>query len=121
MERILGIGGIFFKARDPKALAEWYRQHLGVPLDVGQTYCMLVSGNAGEPTVWSTFPISTNYFGPGATPFMINYRVANLDAMLVQLRAAGAQVEERVEEFDYGRFGWAVDPEGNRFELWQPK
>lgn len=121
MERILGIGGIFFKARDPKALADWYRVHLGVPLDAGQTYCMLVSTGAGEQTVWSTFPADTAYFGPGPASSMVNYRVRDLDAMLAQLRAAGAQVEERVEDYDFGRFGWAADPEGNRFELWQPK
>jgi predicted enzyme related to lactoylglutathione lyase len=121
MERILGIGGVFFKARDPQGLAAWYREHLGVPGETGQTYGALTSSNAGEQTVWATFPADTAYFGPGPASFMVNYRVRNLDAMLAQLRAAGAQVEERVEEYDYGRFGWATDPEGNRFELWQPK
>jgi predicted enzyme related to lactoylglutathione lyase len=121
MERILGIGGVFFKARDPKALAAWYREHLGVPVEEGQTYGALASGAAGEQTVWSTFPTDTPYFGPGPSPFMVNYRVRDLDAMLAQLRAAGAQVEDRVEDHSYGRFGWAVDSEGNRFELWQPK
>ena len=121
MERILGIGGVFFKARDPKALAAWYREHLGVPVEEGQTYGALASGAAGEQTVWSAFPTDTAYFGPGPSPFMVNYRVRDLDAMLAQLRAAGAQVEDRVEDHSYGRFGWAVDPEGNRFELWQPK
>jgi predicted enzyme related to lactoylglutathione lyase len=121
MERILGIGGIFFKARDPQKLADWYREHLGVPVDPAATYGNLTSASAGEVTVWSTFPSDTTYFGPGPAPFMINYRVRNLDAMLAQLRAAGAQVEEKIEDFDYGRFGWAIDPEGNRFELWEPK
>ena len=121
MENVLGIGGIFFKARDPKALAEWYRQHLGVPVESGQTYGVLSSAAAGERTVWATFPADTTYFGSGPSPFMINYRVRNLDAMLAQLRAAGAQVEDRIEEYDYGRFGWATDPEGNRFELWEPR
>ncbi len=120
MERVLGIGGIFFKARDPKTLAEWYRQHLGVPVGAEQTYAALTSAEAGEMTVWSTFPTDTTYFGPGPAPFMVNYRVRDLEAMLAQLRAAGAQVEERIENYDYGRFGWATDPEGNRFELWQP-
>jgi predicted enzyme related to lactoylglutathione lyase len=120
MEQVLGIGGVFFKARDPKALAEWYRQHLGVPVEAGQTYGPF-KADSGDMTVWSTFPSDTTYFGPGPTPFMINYRVRNLDAMLAQLRAAGAEVEERIEEFDYGRFGWASDPEGHRFELWEPK
>ena len=121
MERVLGLGGLFFKARDPKALAAWYRQHLGLPVEEGQTHGVLVSSGAGEQTVWSTFPADTTYFGSGPVPFMVNYRVRDLDAMLAQLRGAGAQVEDRVEDHEYGRFGWAVDPEGNRFELWQPK
>src|SRR5215210_5375044 len=114
MERVLGIGGVFFKARDPKALAAWYREHLGVPVEEGQTYGALASSAGGEQTVWSTFAADTTYFGSGPAPFMVNYRVRDLDAMLAQLRAAGAMVEERVEEYDNGRFGWAVDPEGNR-------
>lgn len=120
MEQVLGIGGVFFKARDPIALAEWYREHLGVPVEMGQTYGTFSAQESGEQTVWSTFPIDTNYFGPGPSPFMVNFRVRNLDSMLAQLSAAGAKVEERVEEYEYGRFGWAVDPEGNRFELWEP-
>jgi predicted enzyme related to lactoylglutathione lyase len=121
MERILGIGGVFFKARDPKALAAWYREHLGVSIEPEQTYGAFASAAAGEQVVWSVFPADTSYFGPGPAPFMVNYRVRNLDAMLAQLRAAGAQVDDRVEDTDYGRFGWATDPEGNRFELWEPR
>lgn len=121
MERVRGVGGVFFKARDPKALAAWYREHLGIPVDEGQTYGAFASAGGGEQTVWSTFPANTAYFGPGGAGWMVNYRVADLDAMLAQLRAAGAEVDERVEDYDYGRFGWAADPEGNRFELWEPK
>jgi predicted enzyme related to lactoylglutathione lyase len=121
MERILGIGGVFFKARDPQALAAWYREHLGVPVEAGQTYGALKSAAAGEQTIWSAFPADTAYFGPGSARFMVNYRVRSLDAMLAQLRAAGVQVDERIEEYDYGRFGWATDPEGNRLELWEPR
>jgi predicted enzyme related to lactoylglutathione lyase len=120
MERITGIGGIFFKARDPKALAAWYHDNLGLPIDADQTYVSL-SANAGDQTVWSTFPETTEYFEPSKSPFMLNYRVRDLDAILAQLRAAGATVDDRVEDYDYGRFGWATDPEGNRFELWQPR
>jgi predicted enzyme related to lactoylglutathione lyase len=119
MEKVLGIGGCFFKARDPKALAAWYRTHLGLPIESDQTHGLFVA-RAGEQTVWSSFAADTDYFGPGGAPFMINYRVRNLDAMLEQLRAAGAWVEDRVEDYGYGRFGWASDPEGNRFELWEP-
>jgi predicted enzyme related to lactoylglutathione lyase len=121
MESVLGLGGVFFKARDPKALAAWYREHLGVPIEANQTYGTMNSAGAGESTVWSTFPSDTEYFGPGASAFMLNYRVRNLDAMLAQLRAAGVKVDERVEEHEYGRFGWAFDPEDNRFELWEPR
>ena len=95
----------------------------GVDLTVesGQTHAAFTAAAVGEPSVWSAFPADTLYFGPGMASFMVNYRVRNLDAMLAQLRAAGAQVEDRVEEYDYGRFGWAADPEGNRFELWEPR
>lgn len=120
MEKVTGIGGIFFKARDPHGLAAWYRDHLGVPVEEGQTYAPFQSAEGGM-TVWSAFPMDTEYFGVGASPLMVNYRVEDLDRMLEQLRAAGADVDERVEEYDYGRFGWAADPEGNRFELWEPR
>lgn len=120
MERVLGVGGVFFKARDPKALAAWYRDQLGIPVAEGQTYAAFESGGAGEQTVWSAFPQQTEYFGAGTARLMMNYRVEDLDAMLEQLKSAGVEVVDRVEEYDYGRFGWAVDPEGNRFELWEP-
>jgi predicted enzyme related to lactoylglutathione lyase len=120
MERVLGVGGVFFKARDPQALAEWYAKHLGVPFDAGQTYGTFTAA-AGDQTVWSLFPQDTTYFAPSTAPYMFNFRVRNLAAMLAQLRAAGARVDERVEEYDYGNFGWVMDPEGNRIELWEPK
>lgn len=121
MEKVVGIGGVFLKAHDPKALAAWYGEHLGIGIEAGQTYGVLTSAGAGEMTVWSTFPANTAHFGPGPATAMVNYRVKNLDAMLAQLRAAGAKVDEKVDDYDYGRFGWASDPEGNRFELWEPK
>lgn len=120
MERVTGIGGVFFRARDPVALAAWYRDHLGLPVEDGQTFGALASQAPGEMTIWSAFPHDTEYFGAGSPPLMVNYRVADLDRMLAQLREAGVQVEDKVEEYEYGRFGWAVDPEGNRFELWEP-
>src|SRR5436305_661792 len=100
MEQVLGIGGVFFKARDPKALAAWYREHLGVPIEPGQTYGAFASAAAGEKAAWSAFPADTSYFGAGPAPFMVYSRVRNLDAMLAQLRAAGAQVDDRVEDYD---------------------
>lgn len=119
MERVLGIGGTFLRAKDPVALADWYRTNLGIPIDDGQTYATL-SASDGDMTVWSTFPTDTTYFGRPDTQFMLNYRVRDLDAMLAQLRDAGAVVDEKTETHDYGKFGWASDPEGNRFELWEP-
>lgn len=117
MQRVNGIGGVFFRAKDPQALNAWYSQHLGI-------------GNPDDPqlpwiqdsgfTVWSGFDEDTDYFGRREQAWMINFRVDDLDAMLAQLRDAGVEVLDKVEDYDYGRFGWAVDPEGNRFELWQP-
>jgi catechol 2,3-dioxygenase-like lactoylglutathione lyase family enzyme len=92
VERGLGIGGIFFKARDPQALATWYHQHLGIPIEPGQTYGTFCSEQAGEVTVWSASPTNTVYFAPSPAPFMVNYRVRDLEAMLAQLSAAGAVV-----------------------------
>ena len=120
MERVLGVGGVFFKARDPKALANWYAMHLGVPFDAGQTYGTF-KAEAGDMTVWSMFPSDTTYFAPSTAPFMFNFRVRDLRAMLAQLRAGGVPVDDNVEEYDYGNFGWVMDPEGNRIELWEPK
>jgi predicted enzyme related to lactoylglutathione lyase len=121
MERVLGLGGVFFKARDPKALAAWYREHLGVPIAVDQTYGEFVSVAGGEQTVWSVYPADASDPRSTQPAFKINYRVGNLDAMLTQLRAAGATVNEKIEDYGFGRFGWAIDPEGNTFELWEAK
>ncbi len=124
MERVTGLGGIFFKCDDPKKIEEWYRQHLGIEPS-GDGSVVFPWRDREDPektgyTVWSPFPKSTKYFDPSRAPFMINYRVANLDKMLEQLRQAGAQVDERAEDSEYGRFGWVMDPEGNRIELWEP-
>ncbi|MBA3716923.1 MAG: VOC family protein [Actinobacteria bacterium] len=113
MERVLGIGGVFFRARDPEVLQAWYTENLGVP--------QMFEAERGDLTVWSAFNADTGYFGRLDQQSMLNYRVSDLDAMLVQLRAAGAVVDDKVEQHDYGRFGWATDPEGNRFELWEPR
>lgn len=117
MERVLGIGGVFLRGRDADRLRGWYARHLGVELeDFGGT---TFEAKDGDQTVWSIFPRETSYW-PAEQQSMVNYRVADLDAMLAQLSEAGVEVDERVAEHEYGRFGWAVDPEGNRFELWQP-
>jgi catechol 2,3-dioxygenase-like lactoylglutathione lyase family enzyme len=118
MERVTGIGGVFFRAKDPMALAHWYRDHLGIDSGVdGDAIWRQDSG----PTVWAPFGADTSYFGRPEQRTMINFRVRDLDAMLAQLRTAGANVDEKtLAEDGVGRFGWATDPEGNRFELWEP-
>lgn len=118
MQRVLGIGGIFFKARDPKALASWYRDRLGIDIEPWGGAVFRWTG-AGS-TVWSPFPADTAYFGPGPQAFMVNFRVADLRSLLDRLREEGCVVDDRVEEIEQGLFGWVTDPEGNRIELWQP-
>jgi predicted enzyme related to lactoylglutathione lyase len=119
MERVTGIGGVFMRARDPVALARWYTDNLGLD-SVSESEDVVWWQEAG-PTVFAPFAADTDYFGPNGQGWMMNFRVPDLDAMLAQLRASGADVDEKVEVMDgIGRFGWATDPEGNRFELWEP-
>jgi predicted enzyme related to lactoylglutathione lyase len=123
MERVQGIGGVFFKCRDKAALAAWYRDNLGIPVQPwgGASFSWSEHDAGGDAsTVWSLFDADTTYFAPSQQPFMFNYRVGDLDAMLAQLRANGCEVDDKVEDGDFGRFGWVMDPEGNRIELWQP-
>jgi predicted enzyme related to lactoylglutathione lyase len=124
MKRVTGIGGVFFKARDPKALGEWYRQHLGVPVEAwgGARFQWQSPENPGGAgtTIWNPFHENTTYFGPGPAPFMVNFRVHDLHALVAALKAEGCAVETKVEESEYGKFGWVTDPEGNRVELWEP-
>ena len=116
MERVLGIGGYFIRAADPAALSAWYRECLGLDADENGLW----SQETG-PTVFATFEAETGYFGSRAQQAMLNFRVRDLDAMIAQLRAKGADVAEDTQEMDgVGRFGWVTDPEGNRVELWQP-
>ena len=118
MERVTGIGGVFFRARDPQALARWHTEHLGI--DAGLESERIWHQECG-PTVWAPFSEDTDYFGSPDHQAMVNFRVRDLDAMLAQLRDAGAVVDERGEDYEYGRFAWTSDPEGNRFELWEAK
>jgi predicted enzyme related to lactoylglutathione lyase len=120
MQRVQGIGGFFFRARDPERLMAWYREMLGIDT-------MAPSGDGGVwqqaagPTVFSPFVADTDYFGRPEQQSMLNFRVDDLDAMLAQLRAGGAVVDDKIEVLEgIGRFGWVTDPEGNRIELWQP-
>jgi predicted enzyme related to lactoylglutathione lyase len=119
MTRVTGIGGIFFKAKDAKALRAWYQQHLGV--DVQEWGGAAFSwGEGGGMTVWSINAMDNDYFAPSAAPFMINYRVEDLAAVLQALRDEGCNVVDKTDESDFGKFGWVIDPEGNKVELWQP-
>jgi predicted enzyme related to lactoylglutathione lyase len=117
VERVSGIGGVFLRAREPDALLAWYAEHLG--LDVEGWHGSVLRAAGGETLVWALFPSDTEYFGRHDQQAMVNYRVDDLDAMLAQLRSAGVAVEGPMEH-ENGRFGWGTDPEGNRFELWQP-
>ena len=120
MAKVTGLGGIFFKSKDPAALGAWYAQHLGLELrKFGGVRFDEDPSRAGF-TLWTPFAADTTYFGPGPQTAMVNFRVDDLHALLAQLRAAGVTVDEHTEDGEYGRFGWIVDPEGNRVELWQP-
>ena len=123
MQRVLGVGGIFFKARDPAALGAWYRDNLGIDLESWGGAVFRWNGpenpSGAGSTVWCPFKADTKYFAPSDAPFMVNYRVAETRAMIEQLRANGCAVDDRIEETEQGVFGWVMDPEGNRVELWQ--
>jgi predicted enzyme related to lactoylglutathione lyase len=122
MKRVTGIGGIFFKAKDPAALQAWYRRHLGIDVqDWGGTVFFWADeeGNAMKgSTVWSIMSADSSSIGP--TGFTINYRVADLAALLQTLKEEGCNVLDKTEESDFGKFGWVIDPEGTRVELWEP-
>lgn len=119
MAKVVGIGGVFLKARDPKALAAWYTKHLGMP--VSEHGAIVFDGpSAAGATVFTHFPVDTKYFGDGPQQTMVNFRVDDLDELLAQLATAGVSIDPKREDYSYGRFAWIVDPEGNRVELWQP-
>jgi predicted enzyme related to lactoylglutathione lyase len=129
MKRVTGIGGIFFSAKDPNALRAWYKTHLGIDVqDWGGTAFTWTdaAGNpaAGNPatgtTVWSIGAADGSHFAPSKSTFMVNYRVEDLAALLGALRAEGCNVLEKTDDSEYGKFGWVMDPEGNKVELWQP-
>ena len=120
MEKVLGIGGFFFRASDPAALGQWYEKHLGIAL-VPTGYDQEPWQQAAGPTAFAPFQADTDYFGRAEQSWMINFRVRDLDAMVAQLGAAGIAVEVVTEEYPNGRFARLSDPEGNPIELWQAK
>ena len=119
MEKVAGIGGLFFRAHDPKALAQWYQQHLGISLTPTSEGGTVWQQEAG-PTSFSPFPEATKYFGDPSKTWMINFRVHDIDKMVAQLRAAGIEVKDPESYPNIGRFARLHDPEGNPIELWQP-
>lgn len=121
MAKALGVGGIFFKSKDPKALMAWYQKALGVPSESADYATFFPAAMpAGGCTVFSPFMLDTEYFAPSASPFMFNLVVDDLDGALKQVRDAGATLAGDVASYDYGRFGWFIDPDGNKVELWEP-
>ena len=119
MQRVTGVGGVFIKSKDPKALCEWYQKHLGIGFD-GSTYVQFKWDNVGS-TVFSFFKQESKYFDPSTSSVMINFRVNDLVALLEALKSEGVTIVSEMMEEDYGKFGWIMDPEGNKIELWEPK
>ncbi len=122
--KVTGIGGVFFKCKDPKKLKAWYRQHLGMNINAyGATFDWYATPDSTKKsqTQWTPFPEKTTYFAPSTRDFMINYQVDNLDALVSQLRQAGVTIVDTVASHDYGKFVHILDEEGNKLELWEPK
>jgi predicted enzyme related to lactoylglutathione lyase len=124
MKRVTGIGGIMFKAKDAPALQAWYKRHLGIYVQVWGGTAFSWANEDGQPmggtTVWSIHPDASDQFAPSKAAFMVNYRVDDLYALIAALKAEGCNVLEKIDDSEYGKFGWVIDPEGNKVELWQP-
>lgn len=124
MKRVTGIGGIFFHAKDPVALRAWYNTHLGIDIEPWGGTAFTWTDDVGNPamgtTVWSIADATSKQFAPSTSPFMINYRVDDLDGLLQALRQEGCSVLPATDDSEFGKFGWVMDPEGNKVELWQP-
>ncbi len=124
MKRVTGVGGVFFSAKDPVALRAWYQSHLGIDVQPWGGAAFPWTDAAGAPvkgkTAWLIGPADGKHYAPSKSTFMVNYRVEDLTALLRALRAEGCNVLEKTDESEYGKFGWVMDPEGNKVELWQP-
>jgi predicted enzyme related to lactoylglutathione lyase len=121
--RILGIGGIFFKSANQKQMQEWYAKNLGLADDGNGAILQWReqdNPDSEQMTVWSIHPGDTSYFEPSKAPFMVNYIVDDIDALLERLAKSGVQIDPKRQDEDYGRFAWIYDPDGNKIELWQP-
>lgn len=121
-KRVTGIGGLFFKTKDPKQTKDWYQKHLGFNTDDwGCTFWWKDNDGNKASTQWSPFKDDTSYFEPSQKDFMFNYRVENLEELLTELKKEGVTIVGDMQEFDYGKFGWILDNDGNKIELWEPK
>lgn len=119
--RVTGLGGFFFKTKNPEKTKKWYKDHLGLPVDdYGCTFWWKDTKGNDCSTQWSPFKEDTNYFQPSKKEFMMNFRVENLKELLAALKEEGVTIIGKIEEYDYGKFGWILDPEGNKIELWEP-
>ena len=124
MRRVNGLGGVFFKADHPDKLYAWYEKHLGLQRQAQEAvvfnWRQVDDPEKSGMTVWAIFPKDTKYFDPSRSSFMMNFIVEDLDGLLAALREEGVEVDPKREDYDYGRFAWIMDPEGNRIELWEP-
>ena len=123
MKKVTGIGGIFFKCKDPKKMKEWYKTHLGLNTnDYGATFEWREADDSTKKgsTTWSPFAETTKYFEPSTKDFMINYRVENLEALVEELKKEGVTIVDKIESYDYGKFVHIIDMEGNKIQLWEP-
>ncbi|SFA98960.1 hypothetical protein SAMN05660845_1179 [Flavobacterium swingsii] len=121
IKRVTGIGGIFFKSENPDSTKEWYKNHLGLPVDdYGCTFSWKDKEGNDCITQWSPFAKDTKYFEPSEKQFMMNFRVDNLEDLLKVLQEEGVTIVGEMQSYDYGKFGWILDPEGNKIELWEP-
>mgnify|MGYP001792225982 CR=1 FL=1 len=119
--RVTGLGGFFFKTKNPDKIKNWYKTHLGIPTDrYGWTFWWKDQEGNDCSTQWSPMNNATTYFQPSEKPFMMNFRVENLLGLLAELKKEGVTIVGEVEEYDYGKFGWIIDPEENKIELWEP-
>lgn len=123
MKKVTGIGGIFFKCKDPKKITEWYHQHLGLPTNpYGASFEWYEGDDSTKKgqTQWTPFPETTRYFEPSGKDFMINYRIENLEALVEGLKKEGVTIVDKIEAYEYGKFVHILDPEGNKIQLWEP-
>jgi predicted enzyme related to lactoylglutathione lyase len=124
MKRVTGIGGVFFKAKDAPALQAWYKRHLGIDVQEWGGTAFSWTDSEGKPTggttIWSVSPEGSDQFAPSNAAFMVNYRVEDLQAVVTALKAEGCNVLDQMDDSEYGKFAWVIDPEGNKVELWQP-